>query len=202
MNYKIPADIPVTCDECEHFQKKGIIDRFKGFCSFYGIPTYSTSQCNAIYLSEQGKIPKELVPEQKKRCPEAKLMSGLITINVIFIFFILYSILIYTSLMSDKLPWYEPCGEQFLVILYICCPIFLILGVIQLIMIKGKSMNISNTLKCLPFLACIYMALPVLLDLRLGQMEILGTGVSIVILIFTILFTAIDVKKIKRQTKH
>ena len=93
------------------------------------------------------------------------------------------------------MPWYEPCGMQFLAIVILSCPAFIGIGIGELIL--GKFMNISKRLKILPFLCCLGMGLPIFIDGGLGiVMQILGTTVGLLTLILTILFTVIATIKI------
>jgi hypothetical protein len=116
----------------------------------------------------------------------------LIILNAFFVVVVLWSMMIYTSLMSDKLPWYEPCGEQFLAILILSCPIFIIFGIIELLL--GRFINIYKRLKYLPFICCFGMGLPILIDgsLWLG-VQIVGTIFGLITVIAAIYLTTINV---------
>ena len=118
-----------------------------------------------------------------------------IVLNVFLVVVILWSVMIYTSLMSKRLPWYEPCGMQFLAILVLSCPALIGIGIGELIL--GKFISISKRLRFLPFLCCLGMGLPILVDGGLGIiMQMFGTTVGLTTAILVILFTVIDTKRI------
>ncbi len=50
-------------------------------------------------------------------------------LNLLFIYIILTSLMIYTSLWK-KMPWFEPCGMQFLHIIIFDAPVLLIIGIV------------------------------------------------------------------------
>ncbi len=135
--------------------------------------------------------------EKRKMKTIAKIILY-ITLNISLILVILWSLMIYTSLMSEKLPWYEPCGMQFLVILIISLPLFITIGVLEILL--GKFMPISKTMKLLPFITGVGMALLVLVcgSLRFW-MQITGTLIGLVSILVTIIYTIKDLTKIKLE---
>lgn len=52
--------------------------------------------------------------------------------------------MIYTSL-NKNLPWYEPCGMQFLVVLILYCPALIVVGIAQITL--GKFVKMSKWTK-------------------------------------------------------
>ena len=114
-----------------------------------------------------------------------------IILNVLFILVTIWSVMIYTSLMSEKLPWYEPCGMQFLVILVFSCPVYILIGI--MLRILGKFITISKRVKMLPFLCCLGLGLPILIDGGLGLgMQITGTLIGLLTIFVTISFVILD----------
>jgi hypothetical protein len=93
-------------------------------------------------------------------------LTLLISLNIIFTIVVLWSTMIYTSMMSDKLPWYESCGMQFLAILIISCPALIIIGFFELLL--SRFMPISQKLKLLPFACSLGMGLLIFIDQSLG----------------------------------
>jgi|WetSurMetagenome_2_1015567.scaffolds.fasta_scaffold1629662_1 hypothetical protein len=117
----------------------------------------------------------------------------LVSLNIIFAIVVLWSTMIYTSMMSDKLPWYESCGMQFLAILIISCPALIIIGLFE--MLLSRFMLISQKLKLLPFACSLGMGLLIFIDQSLGFiMQILGTILGIVTVMATAYFTIKDAK--------
>jgi len=93
--------------------------------------------------------------------------------------------------MSAKLPWYEPCGMQFLVILVFSCPVYILIGI--MLRILGKFITISKRVKMLPFLCCLGLGLPILIDGGLGLgMQIAGTLIGLLTIFVTIPFVILD----------
>lgn len=137
------------------------------------------------------------IVRSNKKMKERTTIIFYVLINLLFVLTTLWSLMIYTSLMSEKLPWYEPCGMQFLAILIFSCPIFLIIGIIQLIF--GKFIAISKWVKLSPFIGCAGMGLPIFIDDGLGIiMQIFGTLIGIVTISITITFVVFDLLKMKR----
>ena len=120
-----------------------------------------------------------------------------VLINLFFILSVFLSLTIYTSLMSEKLSWYEPCGMQFLAVVFILCPTFLIIGILQLIL--GRFMAISKWSKLSPFICLGGMGLPIFLDGSLGlAMQITGILAGIVAITMTIIFVTIDLLRMRK----
>jgi hypothetical protein len=125
----------------------------------------------------------------------------LIFLNAIFLLTILWSIMIYTSLLSEKLPWYEPCGMQFFAILILCCPTFIVIGIIEILF--DKFLVTSKPLKFLPFICSLGMGLPILIDGTLGiEMQIIGASIGLFSVVSTIYFTIQNVKLISKKSTH
>ena len=103
-----------------------------------------------------------------------KKRSLLITLlNLILTLTILFSEYIYSSYYT-VFSWYENCGTQFLAILIISTPIFIILSVIYYFL--SKKHPISNLNKKLPLIALLVFLGPLLIDLSLSNFFItIGT---------------------------
>lgn len=115
-----------------------------------------------------------------------------IILNSFFVVVVLWSLMIYTSQMSNKLPWYEPDGIIFMAIPLLSCPVFIVLGIIEFIL--SEFININKILKFLPFMCSLGMGLPVLIerDSLIG----IGTITGLITVISTIFFTTINVKEL------
>jgi hypothetical protein len=104
------------------------------------------------------------------------------------------SFMIYTSLMSESLPWYEPCGMQFLAILVISCPAMILIGIGELIL--GRFVSLSRTSKTLPFCTAAVLGLLVFADGSLGfVMQIAGATTSIIAAIASVVLFVLDAIK-------
>ncbi len=120
-----------------------------------------------------------------------------VIINILLLLLISKSLMIFTSLMSEKLPWYEPCGMQFLII-YFFVLLFFVIGGFEVAI--GGFIPISKTIKLLPFVTGIIMALIVTIGgpLKLW-MQILGTSIGLLSAIVAIVFTVKDLIKINTK---
>lgn len=103
---------------------------------------------------------------------EKILHACFVLLNMVFVGVLGLSVLIYTSRMSERLPWYTPEGLQFLTILVFCCPAFLVVGVLQLFLSRFRK--VSMILRILPFVSIPVLGLPIVIDPGLG----LGVQVS------------------------
>ena len=105
--------------------------------------------------------------------------------------------MIFTSLMSEKLPWYEPCGMQFLII-YFFVLLFFVIGGFEVAI--GEFIPISKTIKLLPFITGIIMAIIITTgdSLKLW-MQISGTSIGLLSAIVAIVFTVKDLIKINTK---
>lgn len=104
-----------------------------------------------------------------------KKRSFLLTfLNLILTLTILFSEYIYSSYYSI-FNWYENCGTQFLAILLISAPIFIILSVIYYFL--SKKYPISNLNKRLPLTALLVFLGPILIDLSLSDFFITIGGI-------------------------
>ncbi len=118
-----------------------------------------------------------------------------VILNLAFLFVLLWSLMIYTSLFKN-MPWYEPCGMQFLVIFLISDPAFLIIGVALLIL--GRFYRISRSNRWFPFIAIAALSVPILIDGSLSPITLLiGTSLGTV-LCFLIIISTIRNLIIKR----
>ena len=54
MSDKRPDVIPETCGLCVHFKKTGLLDRYRGHCSFYDRATYRNYECYGTTPAEHG----------------------------------------------------------------------------------------------------------------------------------------------------
>lgn len=96
----------------------------------------------------------------------SKKRSFLLTLlNLILTLIIIFSEYIYSSYYS-VFSWYENCGTQFLAILIISTPIFIILSVIYYFL--SKKHPISNLNKKLPIISLLVFLGPILIDLSLS----------------------------------
>jgi len=85
------------------------------------------------------------------------------------------SFTIYTSLMTERLPWYDSCGMQFLVILVLSCPVMVGIGVGYIVL--GRFMPIGRPIKILPFAAAGSIGALIFINGSLGLgMQITGTA--------------------------
>lgn len=111
-----------------------------------------------------------------------KKISVLLTIlNLILTLTIFFSEYIYSSYYSI-FSWYENCGTQFLVILMISTPIFLILSIIYYFL--GKKNIVTGLNKNLPIISLLVFLSPILLDTSLSYVLItigalLGLGLCL-----------------------
>lgn len=115
----------------------------------------------------------------KKRSLLLTLLNLILTLTTLFSEYIYSS---YYSIFS----WYENCGTQFLAILLISAPIFIILSVFYYFL--SKKYPISNLNKKLPLIALLVFLGPILIDLSLSYFfitigAILGLCLSLVSII-------------------
>jgi hypothetical protein len=81
--------------------------------------------------------------------------------------------------MNENLPWYEPCGMQFLILVVYCLPAMIMIGIVNIIL--GKFIKILRVSKIFPIIIGLALALPVFIDGSLGyEMQVIGTVISIV----------------------
>jgi hypothetical protein len=112
----------------------------------------------------------------------------IIALNLVVFLCVLWSLMIYSSLFKG-LPWYEPSGMQFLIVLAISDPVFLITGVVLLIL--RKTLVLSKWNVGLPFLAAVGLSLPILVDGSLSRgMQISGIVIGIVLVVAVLVTTA------------
>ena len=99
--------------------------------------------------------------------------------------------------MSEKLLWYEPSGMQFLII-YFFVLLFFVIGEFDVAI--GEFIPISKTIKLLPFITGIIMAIIVTIggSLKLW-MQISGTSIGLLSAIVAIVFTVKDLIKINTK---
>jgi hypothetical protein len=119
----------------------------------------------------------------------------MIALNLVVLLCLLWTLMIYSSLFKG-LPWYEPSGMQFLVVLGISVPAFLITGIILLIL--RRTLAISKWNVSLPFLAAVGLSLPILIDGSLSRgMQISGIVIGIALGIALLLTTVRRVMALK-----
>lgn len=116
---------------------------------------------------------------------------------VLCIFFIsvcFFSFTIYTSLMSKKLLWYEPCGMQFLAILVVSCPVMVMIGISYIVL--GRFIRVGKPTKILPFATAVAIASLIFIDGSLGSgMQITGTAFCVIAAIASIIIGINDLIK-------
>jgi hypothetical protein len=89
--------------------------------------------------------------------------------------------------MSKKLPWYEPCGMQFLAILVISCPAMMMTGISYIVL--GRFMRVGKQTKILPFATAVAIASLIFIDGSLGSgMQITGTAFCVIAAFSSIIF--------------
>jgi len=88
-----------------------------------------------------------------------------VVFNLLLLWALLGSLMIYTSTI-EGLPWYEPCGMQFLIIFIFFAPAFLAIGAVLFIL--SKYYHISRLSKSLPFIAAAGLSLPLFGPLNRG----------------------------------
>lgn len=119
-----------------------------------------------------------------------------VVLNLLLVLVLLWSLMIYTSLFKG-MPWYEPCGLQFLAILALSDPVFLIIGIALLIL--GRFFHISRLNKGIPFIAIAGLSLPILIDGSLSIITIF-TGSSIGV-VLCLLIIAVTIKNLIHRRK-
>jgi hypothetical protein len=96
--------------------------------------------------------------------------------------------------MSKKLPWYEPCGMQFLAILVISCPAMVMTGISYIVL--GRFMRVGKPTKILPFATAVAIASLIFIDGSLGSgMQITGTAFCVMAAISSMIFGINDLIK-------
>ena len=99
--------------------------------------------------------------------------------------------------MSKKLPWYEPCGMQFLAILVVSCPAMVMTGISFVVL--GRFMKIGNPTKILPFATAVAIASLIFIDGSLGSgMQITGTAFCVIAAFAAMIFGITDLIKEKK----
>jgi len=112
----------------------------------------------------------------------------MIALNLVVFLCLLWSLMIYSSLFKG-LPWYEPSGMQFLVVLAVSVPVFLITGIVLVIL--RKTLVVSKWNVSLPFLAAVGLSLPIFIDDSLSRgMQISGIVIGIALGIAVLVTTA------------
>ena len=109
----------------------------------------------------------------------------LLILNLVLTLTIFLSEYVYSSYFS-MFSWYENCGEQFLIIIMISTPVFLILSGVYHFLNKKYEMTALNAK--LPLISLAVFLLPLLLDLSLSSIlitigAILGLCLCVVSLI-------------------
>jgi hypothetical protein len=96
--------------------------------------------------------------------------------------------------MSKELPWYEPCGMQFLAILVVSCPAMILIGISFIVL--GRFMRIGNPTKILPFATAMAIVSLIFIDGSLGSgMQITGTAFCVIAALASMIFAIIDLIK-------
>ena len=113
------------------------------------------------------------------------------TLAVIFIVSCAFSFIIYTSLLSEYIPWHDPCGMQFLAIVIISCPAMFITGIIYLVL--SRYMQIRKTTILLPFITAAIIGSLLFIDGSLGLiMQLVGATTCVAALAISIFFSRKD----------
>lgn len=114
-------------------------------------------------------------------------------VTLAFLLVCCFSFTIYTSLMSERLPWYDPCGMQFLVILVLSWPAMFGVGIAYLVL--ARFMFIGKSTKILPFATGSAIGVLVLIDGSLGSgMQWAGALCCVLAAWLTIRFAIWDLK--------
>jgi hypothetical protein len=114
-------------------------------------------------------------------------------LNIVMICVLVFSLMIYTSLCKS-LPWYDPCGTQFLAIIIISAPVLLIIGIILVFLDKKYTLQKINLI--LPFYALAGICLPILIDGSLSKITLsIGTILCISSIILTIVVFINHIRK-------
>lgn len=106
------------------------------------------------------------------------------SLNLLLLLALLWSLRLYTS-SFEKLPWYEPCGMQFLLIFLLSDPVFLAIGIALLIL--SRYYHISKLNKWLPFIAIAGLSLPLFGPLNRG--ELIGLPINIILCLLVVITT-------------
>ncbi|GEM_PF-3587946 len=109
-----------------------------------------------------------------------------VVLNLLSVLVLLWSLIIYTSLFKI-MPWYEPCGMQFLAIFMVFDPAFLIIGISLFVL--GRFFHISTLNKWLPFMAIGGLSLPIIPGGLTIIPILIGTSIGIVLCVLTIVTT-------------
>jgi hypothetical protein len=117
-----------------------------------------------------------------------------VLLTLAFLWICWVSFAVYTSLMSQRLPWYEPCGMQFLVILVFSCPVMFGLGIAYLVL--ARFIPVGRSTKILPFATGVAIGALVLIDGSLGRgMQFVGAACCVLAALLAVGFAIQDLKK-------
>jgi hypothetical protein len=137
------------------------------------------------------------INKQEKNMKKNIKVVAFVVINLLYVGVLLWSLMVYTSLFKG-VPWYEPCGTQFLGILFLSAPAFLILGISLFVL--GKFIHIPFISKCLPLIAMAGLSLPITIDGSLSRITLLiGTVIGMAILMLTIVSIGKNLRKLGKQ---
>lgn len=118
-------------------------------------------------------------------------------VDSFFIWLCYTSFKIFTSLLSPDLPWYEPDGMQFMIVLLIILP--LMIGAGFLLRVVGESIPINRRMKKIPFVVSIGLFALIIFDGSLSLfMQITGAIICIFAVIATVAFFVIDIIQMNR----
>jgi L-cysteine desulfidase len=115
-----------------------------------------------------------------------------ILLTLAFLWSCWFSFTIYTSLLSERLPWYEPCGLQFLAILTVSCPVMYGVGMAYLVL--GRFMPINSATKILPFATATVIGLLAFGPLSFA-MQIAGTICSALAAVLVVVCAVTDLAR-------
>jgi len=120
-----------------------------------------------------------------------------LSLSLIFIGACVFALMIYTSLMDSRLPWYEPCGMQFLAILVMSAP--LMCGISLGFCLLGRFMPVSLPACALPFATAILTASLPLIDGSLSLwMQLSGTLILVIAIVLCLRLAYRDFREIRK----
>lgn len=104
------------------------------------------------------------------------------TVFLLMIGVLSWSLMIYSSLFKF-LPWYEPCGMQFLGIFIISVPLLFLCGIAVLVL--NRFIRISIMGRLLPFIAILTLSLPILIDSGISKITAtVGAFICVILLVW------------------
>ena len=126
-----------------------------------------------------------------------KLVYSLLT--MLFLYLCFESFFIFTSLIRE-VPWYEPCGMQFLGVIFVACPGMIMVGVGYLIL--AKFADIGKYTMIMPFLTMLILGVTANGSGRFDAwLNTLGAATCLAAIIISVILGSRDSRAMNKSDK-